>query len=149
MNLSTLWTQSAEQYRADAARWTEEAELVLAIELDGDLHSTGQGADYFRKYHAHVLELARYALELAEHCEAGAEASEKARTAHRNYLRVQGLVALNITRKNLAQALDSLNTRDYSPSTQQFTLDRLAHFITSQGPPRGTDSKHGASRVMT
>jgi hypothetical protein len=136
MNLSSLWTRGAEQYLAEAARWREEAELVLAIELDGDLNSTARGAEHFRKYYHHVLELSEFALQLAAQCYSGATSAEKIAQAHREYLKLRGLVALSAARMNLARAIRSLNTRDYSLSTQHLTLDRLAHFITSQGPPR-------------
>jgi hypothetical protein len=88
-----------------------------------------------------MLELAEYALELAHYCETGAESSAKAHTARQNYLKLRGLVSLTIARRNLTRAIRSLNARDYSLSTQYLTLDRLAHFITSQGPPRELASK--------
>lgn len=136
MNRSKWWTKGAEDYRSRAEWYLKEAELVLAIELEGDFNSTLRGADYWRKHHAHMLELAEYALELAHYCETGAETSEKAATARQNLSKIQGLVSLAIARKNFARSIRALTTRDNSPDTQHSTLDRLAHFIFSQGPPR-------------
>lgn len=135
MSLAKWWRKGAEHYLAEANRWLEEAGAVLEVELDGDINATGRYAEHFRRYHAHVVDLAETALALAEHCLAGVDGSEKAARAHRAYLVRRAIVARLEAQARLARAFSRLTIRDYSQPFYGTGLERLAFSITSHGPP--------------